>query len=207
VVEMAKIYLTRHGQTQNNLENRYTGWQDIPLNPHGFSQAQDSAAQLKDCEIDLIISTPLLRAKQTAEEFSELTGCPIIIEEGLKERSCGLFAGKTKSEVKEKFGISYPEYMKGCVAPEGESIEAVKARVDACMLTLLQNHKDESILIVAHSFVTKIINAYLLKLNNEDMLKFKLKNCEIVSYDSNEIAKPLTTPAVKSATKKVDIAI
>lgn len=204
---MTKIYLTRHGQTQNNLENRYTGWQDIPLNPHGFNQAEDSAQSIKAKDIDLIISTPLLRARQTAQEFKDVLKCPIIVAEQLRERSCGVFTGKTKSEVKEEYAISYKEYIKGFTPPEGESIDDVKLRVYACMQNIIAQHKSETILIVAHSFVTKIINAFLLNLNDEDMLNFKLKNCEVVSYNHEDCSDALVSPETKNNTKKVDIAI
>jgi len=204
---MAKIYLTRHGQTQNNLENRYTGWQDIPLNPHGFDQAQDSAQSIKAKNIDLIISTPLLRARQTAQEFRDILKCPIIVAEQLKERSCGVFTGKTKSDVKEEYAVSYKDYIKGFTPLEGESIDDVKTRVYTCMQKIISQHKNETILIVAHSFVTKIINAFLMNLNDEDMLKFKLKNCEVVSYDHEDSPNALTSPETKDNTKKVDIAI
>lgn len=204
---MTKIYLTRHGQTKNNLENRYTGWQNIPLNPHGFSQAESSAQSIKARNIDLIISTPLLRAKQTAEEFAEVLNCPLLVVEQLKERSCGLFAGKTKSEVREEYSVSYKEYIEGFTPPEGESIDDVKKRIFACMQSIICKHQNETILIVAHSFVSKVINAFLMNLDDEEMMNFKLKNCEIVSYDPEDCPKALTSPVTESNTKKVDIAI
>ena len=63
------IYFIRHGQTDDNLNQIYTGQKDVPLNQNGIEQAKSTAKELKDTKIDICFCSPLLRAKQTSEEI------------------------------------------------------------------------------------------------------------------------------------------
>ncbi|MCX6798104.1 MAG: histidine phosphatase family protein [Candidatus Falkowbacteria bacterium] len=98
-----KIIFIRHGQTTGDLEDRYGGDYDDHLSANGKKQAKILLLELKDKGIEVIISSPLIRAKETAEIISGL-GCPIIIEPGFKERNqYGILSGRIKSEAKKEF--------------------------------------------------------------------------------------------------------
>lgn len=79
------LYVTRHGETDYNVQKRYTGSTDIPLNIKGMQQAEDLANKLAIIKFDIIISSPLLRAKQTAEIIHKLFNVPIVIMEEFSE--------------------------------------------------------------------------------------------------------------------------
>lgn len=93
-----RIVLWRHGQTDWNLENRFQGHSDIPLNPTGVAQARRAAALLLNLRPEKIISSDLSRARQTASALAEITGLEVAIDSGLRETNGGNWEGKTGAE-------------------------------------------------------------------------------------------------------------
>lgn len=87
------IYLMRHGQTDWNLVHRMQGHSDIPLNRTGLRQAREAAAAMEDLPIDRILTSPLRRAKQTAQAVAAGRGVPVLTEELLVEMSFGGLEG------------------------------------------------------------------------------------------------------------------
>ena len=92
------VLMTRHGQTDWNVEKRVQGKADIELNETGIEQAKITSEKLKNEKIDVIISSPLKRAKQTAEIINQTLNCPIIYEDGISERDFGEFEGKQRTD-------------------------------------------------------------------------------------------------------------
>lgn len=95
---MTNVYFLRHGETDWNLEGRTQGRTDIPLNRNGELQAKESGAALKDKEIDVIITSPLKRAKKTAEIVQEQLNVDLIEREAFIELSFGDAEGLTLAE-------------------------------------------------------------------------------------------------------------
>lgn len=93
-----KLLLTRHGQTDWNVAGKIQGVTDIELNETGVKQAQETREKLLNQKIDVIISSPLKRARKTAEIIKGERDIPLIIDDGLKERCFGKFEGKTARE-------------------------------------------------------------------------------------------------------------
>lgn len=96
-----KIYITRHGQTEWNALGKLQGRKDIELNEVGRKQAEMTRDKLKNEKVDLIISSSLKRAKQTAEIINKEFNVDILEDERLVERGYGDFEGITKIELKE----------------------------------------------------------------------------------------------------------
>ena len=94
-----KILLTRHGQTDWNVQRRIQGKTDIELNNIGIMQAEETRKKLLNYNIDYIISSPLKRAKKTAEIIGKDRNIPIIFDERIEERAFGEFEGKTSKEM------------------------------------------------------------------------------------------------------------
>ena len=97
------VYVTRHGETDYNLQGRYTGSTDIPLNKNGLLQAQELARKLASVEFDIIISSPLLRAKQTAEIIHKSSNVPIIVIDEFAEINVGVYEGLTREEAQTQY--------------------------------------------------------------------------------------------------------
>src|ERR1041384_5399555 len=99
------FYFLRHGQTAWNVAGRFQGHSDIPLNELGLAQAYDAAKILANCPIDLIVVSPLIRARRTAEIVSEQLGKPLLLDDELKERHFGASEGLVVNEVKAELGL------------------------------------------------------------------------------------------------------
>lgn len=93
-----EILITRHGQTDWNLQRKLQGRADIELNHTGIEQAKIAREELVNEKIDLIICSPLKRARQTADIINEGRNIPIIIDERISERDFGEFEGKNRNE-------------------------------------------------------------------------------------------------------------
>jgi broad specificity phosphatase PhoE len=158
------LYLARHGETDLNVQMRYQGSTDMPLNELGWTQAQSLAQRLPP-DITRIVASPLLRAQQTASLVSQARGLPILTMSEFRERDFGVFETLTHEETQAR----YPElYARKVVMqwdeapPKAETIREVVARVQAGLQRLEAEHGGESVLLVAHGFVARAVR-YLVK--------------------------------------------
>ena len=117
--------LLRHGQTTWNIERRFQGHTDIPLDDTGREQAERAGRMLAALRPDAIVSSDLVRASSTAQPLARLTGLVPVPDKDLRERSGGLWEGLTDAEIRER----YPRERESWDPPEGESREAVAERV------------------------------------------------------------------------------
>ena len=164
---MTEICLVRHGQTDWNFNNIIQGREDIPLNTIGLQQANDSAQFLSNKKWDTIISSPLVRAKQTAEAIAEFNKVDEIIEdERFLEREFGEASGKPVSDFHENI---YNNNVVGM-----ETNEELMERAFNALKEIAQNYEGKRIVIVAHSHTIKAI----LHAINPEKVNFKttLKN-------------------------------
>ncbi|MPM26541.1 2,3-bisphosphoglycerate-dependent phosphoglycerate mutase [bioreactor metagenome] len=195
---MGKLIVVRHGETAFNVEGRYTGRVDVSLNIKGLEQARVTAAKLKDMSIDIIISSTLKRAKETAEIISRELQVPVIEMEEFVEKYVGVYEGLTREEAKTK----YPQ-MWEANAPEGaETLEEVKERVYKGLNTIQCKYlHNKNVLLVTHGYVSKVINRYFDNSTNEEFAKYVLRNCDYHEYSicvKENIFKELEALGLKS---------
>jgi broad specificity phosphatase PhoE len=114
------FYFLRHGQTDWNLEGRYQGHADTPLNRTGIAQAHAAAECLAEVAIDRIVVSPLIRAVATAAIVAERLGKPIQIERGLMERNFGSFNGLVIREVKALHGLRADQSSRDILPPDAD---------------------------------------------------------------------------------------
>ena len=145
------FYFLRHGQTDWNVEGRFQGHTDIPLNELGLAQAHDAARILARCPVDLIIASPLIRARRTAEIVSEHLGKPLLFDDELKERHFGRFEGLIVNEVKAQFGLQPHERLVKHLPPDAEQWHETRARAVRVIGSWLTRHPNETLLFVTHS--------------------------------------------------------
>jgi broad specificity phosphatase PhoE len=167
VTEMATwIYLVRHGQTVWNEEGRLCGSSDVPLSDEGLAQARKLAARLKDIGIAAIYSSPLLRARQTAEAIAAHHRVEVKIEPDLREIDYGDWEGLKVADVLEQFPeiekLRREEPMK-FVAPNGEPMRRFAERVISAIQRVAASHADETICVVAHQTVNRFILCWILQ--------------------------------------------
>lgn len=179
------LYVTRHGETDYNVHGRYSGSTDIPLNENGINQAHQLAEKIKDIPFDIIISSSLIRAMQTAEIVNAVLNLPVIANEKLVERNVGVYEGLTREECQSK----YPElWNRRCTsqlddAPDnGETIRQAYDRVTSALREIENIYFDKTILLICHGFVSRVINKYYKNLSFDEMQSFTLDNCNVVKY-------------------------
>ena len=150
------IGLLRHGQTNWNIDFRLQGVTDIPLNETGIAQAKTAGAVIAELaeqgEVwDLLLSSPLSRARDTAVMVGEAIGIEgINIEELLLERSFGIAEGLSHEEWKAQFADTNH-------VPGGESLEALEARSWVLLQHLLDRHQGRRVLTVSHGALIRTL--------------------------------------------------
>lgn len=150
---MTTICLVRHGETDWNAIGKIQGRTDIPLNQTGKLQAEACGEFLKDSEWDVLITSPLKRAKQTAELINEKLELPLLEMEEFAERGFGRAEGMTLEERTAAFPDQ--EY------PEQEDLSAVTNRIMTGIGSISRSYPDGKVLLVAHGAVINTLLAIL----------------------------------------------
>jgi broad specificity phosphatase PhoE len=152
--------LLRHGQTALSVERRFAGRGDIPLTDTGLRQAAAAAARLAARGgIDLVVSSPLSRARKTAEAVADATGAGLLIDDDLAETDFGDWEGLTFAEVMKR----WPEEMKSWMGstdlapPGGESLAGAARRALAALDRVLAGQAGQTVVVVSHVTPIKTI--------------------------------------------------
>jgi broad specificity phosphatase PhoE len=152
--------LLRHGQTALSAERRFAGRGDIPLTDVGLEQAAAAAARLAERGgIDLVLTSPLRRARQTAVAVAAAAGVPLAVEDDLAETDFGSWEGMTFAEVMAHWPDEMTAWLADAQAapPGGESFATVAVRVDAALDRLLGAHQGRTVVVVSHVTPIKTI--------------------------------------------------
>ena len=171
-----KIYIVRHGQVPHNALKQYNT-SDEDLNELGIQQAEKLKDKIKDMKFDVIISSPLIRAKHTANIIN--INNEIIFDDRLKERSCGDLSGKPLEITNRE---EYWNYNTTIQYGTSENIKLFFERVYN-FLDELKTKDYNNVLIVAHSGVSKAFSGYFEGIKDGKFLNRGLKNCEIKEYE------------------------
>ncbi len=156
------FYFLRHGQTDWNLEGRYQGHTDIPLNRAGIAEAQAAAECLAEVAIDRIVVSPLIRAVATAAIVAERLGKPIQIERGLVERNFGSFNGLVVREVKARHGLRADQSSRDILPPDADPFHEIFERIPPVVASWMTAHPHELLLFVGHSGVFDALHQHLI---------------------------------------------
>ncbi|MDP4106156.1 MAG: histidine phosphatase family protein [Bacillota bacterium] len=169
---MLNLYITRHGETQWNSENRLQGWKDSDLTDNGKRNAVALGERLSQIKFNAIYSSPIERAVKTTKLICFDRIIPIRFEDGLKEINLGDWEGKVKEEIEQH---SKQEFFDFWNAPHlynhephnGESLEALKSRVEHVINRIIADNKDGNVLIVTHGVTIRAILSYLMNIPTE----------------------------------------
>ena len=172
------IYIVRHGQTKYNVEGRYGGRIDIPLNNNGIKSAKELRDKFKNVKFDYVICSPLIRTQQTAKI---ITNKSLILDERLIERDNGELEGKLKSEIQELPDFNDPNENKYNI----ESITNFRNRIEDFFCEIDEKYKGKNVLIVTHAGVGIYARChYEGEPQNGDYLIYKMKNCAVLEYEN-----------------------
>ena len=172
-----KIYIVRHGQVPHNALNQYNT-NDEDLTDIGIEQALELKKKIKDKDFDIIFSSPLIRAKHTAQIITD-DKKDIVFDERLKERNCGNLSGQPLGVTnREEYWNYYTDIQYGT----SENIQDFFKRVYD-FLDELKTKDYKNVLIVGHSGISKAFNGYFEGIKDGKFLDRGLKNCEIKEYN------------------------
>jgi probable phosphoglycerate mutase len=153
---ITRLCIVRHGETAWNAEHRVQGQLDVPLNAIGLAQAQAAAQVLGAERFDVIYSSDLSRARQTAQPTADRLAMPVLVDNDLRERHYGIFERLTYAEVKQRFPEDYarfearePDY----AFRTGESLKDFSARSISVLTRIAETHRGKSILVFTHGGV------------------------------------------------------
>ena len=177
-----KLYVVRHGETDWNRIDRLQGNHDVPLNEKGLEQANEAREALKDCEYEVVFSSPLVRAADTARIINEEKQKPIFFDPRLRERNFGSREGMVKGT------YNYTElwdYEKN-LSYGGESMKVFFERVWDFLDDLKKLPSVETVLLVCHGGTMRAIETYFHGIRvAEGMAGFFSKNAEVRTYEVN----------------------
>jgi probable phosphoglycerate mutase len=147
-----------------SVERRYSGRSDAPLTAAGVQQAAAAAKRLAQAGIGVIITSPLQRAVQTAQEVAAVTGAPVVTDDGFRETDFGDWDGLTFTEVRERWPAEMTAWLADpqVAPPGGESFTDVNARVTSALQRVLADREGQRVLIVSHVTPIKTLVAAAL---------------------------------------------
>jgi len=197
---MARLVLLRHGESQWNLENRFTGWVDVPLSPRGVEEAKNAGDKLKGFTFDRAFTSVLSRANETLRFVLEAIGqtaIPIEKDKALNERMYGELQGLNKAETATKYGDAQVKIWRRSYdvrPPGGESLKDTAERVlpyydtkiKPCVL------KGETILIAAHGNSLRALVMQLEQLSKEQVLELNIPTGAPLLYELDNSGKVLS---------------
>ncbi len=202
---MNNLILLRHGQSQWNLENRFTGWEDVPLTEQGIAEAKVAGQLMKKnkVHIDVIFSSVLQRATKTAElaikemnleQFWSDGQLLMTKDQSLNERDYGDLVGLNKEETANKYGKEQVHIWRRSYdvsPPGGESLENVVTRVKPYFINFIEPkiNEGQDVLIAAHgnSLRASMIQVGLYKAEEISKIEIPTGSPFIITYESGKV--------------------
>ena len=170
------IYIVRHGKTDLNDLGIYGGRIDSHLNEEGIMEAKRIASKLKDIKFDVVISSPLKRAIETARIITKEN---IIIDDRIIERDNGELEGKYKKDVPE-IDFNDPNEHRYDI----ENIIDFRNRINSFLTDVIKKYQDKNVLIVTHAGVGIYMRCFFEgEPKDNNYLSYKLNNCEVIKYE------------------------
>ena len=194
---MARLVLLRHGESQWNLENRFTGWVDVPLTPRGVQEARNAGDKLRGFIFDRAFTSVLERANETLRLAIDAIGqsnIPIEKDKALNERMYGELQGLNKAETAKKYGEAQVKIWRRSYdvrPPGGESLKDTAERVLPYYERTIKPYllKGETILVAAHGNSLRALIMELEQLSREQVLELNIPTGAPLLYELDKTGK------------------
>ncbi len=183
------VYLVRHGQTESSARLAYSGRSDVPLTAEGREQAGRAAQQLAGADIDAVFSSPLSRARDTAQAIADATGAPLTVDDRLTEVDYGRFEGVDRAGARELVGQPFEDWRAdpfGSPVPGMEPLADALDRARAATADVLAAARRP--VIVGHQGILRIVLVALGELAPEDYFARRLREAEPILVEAPAIA-------------------
>ena len=176
-----RVILWRHGRTEWNVQYRWQGQSDIPLDAVGLTQAAAAAQQLAQYEPTLIVSSDLKRAHRTAQFLAEASGAPLLVDERLRETNGGLWEGLTQDDIRREYADELVAWQRDMSRPAGitgESRPDVALRMTEAIEEHISSMTSGTVVFATHGGASRDTVAHLLGLPHEHLGAFRVMvNC------------------------------
>jgi broad specificity phosphatase PhoE len=159
-VKALRLLAVRHGATEWSQARRFAGSRDIPLTAHGRLQAEAVAQALAGTSAAAVYTSPLERARTSAEVIAKPHRLEPIVEPRVREMAFGGWEGLTRDELVTRFPADARVWASAphqATPPGGEALNAVDTRVRAAVAAVIERHRGETIIVVSHAIVTRLI--------------------------------------------------
>ncbi len=198
---MTRLVLIRHGETDWNLEGRWQGQADVPLNLNGYAQAKEVAEQLANIPLEAIYSSDLQRTRDTARAIGEQKGLAVKIDPRLREISHGLWEGMQIKEIESQYQQEFQARRKDpyhIPAPGGENGQQVQERMLAALQDIIICHPNGSVAVVSHGYALAVVRAYFTNYPFNQVRELVPKNSEIIQFEVRDGFNLINNPQVQS---------
>ncbi|TNE78586.1 MAG: 2,3-bisphosphoglycerate-dependent phosphoglycerate mutase [Bacteroidetes bacterium] len=187
---MAQLTIVRHGQSEWNLQNKFTGWEDVALTEKGIAEAKNAGESLKSYRFDEAFTSNLQRAQNTLKLILEVSGqatIPTTRNEALNERHYGDLQGLDKADTAAKYGDEQVHIWRrsfDIAPPNGESLKDTAARVLPYYESVIEPKlkAGENIIIAAHGNSLRALIMHIEKLTPEQILQREIGTAKPIVY-------------------------
>jgi broad specificity phosphatase PhoE len=193
---MTRIVLVRHGQTAWNREARFRGQSDVPLEETGIKQAEATGRYIAArWPVVAVYASPMGRALQTAEAIARAVRLSVHGEAqelavqrlpGLIDINFGEFQGLLAEEAAQRYPHLYQAWVEAPHTvrfPGGESLDIVHGRVVAALDEVVARHPGQTIALVSHTVVNRVLLCYVLDWGNDHFWRMKQETCAVNIFD------------------------
>ncbi|MEW6323769.1 MAG: alpha-ribazole phosphatase [Nitrospirota bacterium] len=183
---VTRLYLARHGETAGARPRSYTGQQDAPLSPLGLEQTRRLAEWAAAVEWAAVYASDLQRAAQAARLIAVARGVPLTLTPALREKHFGRWEGLTYEEAEAQFPDQWREWLADppdSRPPGGETYREVEARVMGLVERLLREHAGQSVLLVAHGGVNRVILCHAMGLSLQHVFRIEQDHAALNRID------------------------
>jgi alpha-ribazole phosphatase len=159
-VKALRLLAVRHGATEWSQARRFAGARDIPLTAHGRLQVEAVAQALAGTSAAAVYTSPLERARTSADVIAKPHRLEPIVEPDFREMAFGAWEGLTRNELTTRFRAEASAWASTphlVTPPQGEPLTAVDARVRAALAALVEQHRGETVILVSHAIVLRLI--------------------------------------------------
>ena len=174
-----KLFVLRHGETNENITGMMQGDMDTVLNEKGCNQALSVRDKVLESNIDLVISSPKKRAIKTA--MLAAPNIPLILDDRLRSRNHGEFEGMRRDEININ---DYWNIKKNNQYIKAESVKDLFDRVESLLKEVKEKYNDKNVLLVTHSGIVRVLYYYFNGIPEDgDLMEYESHNCSFEQYE------------------------
>lgn len=185
---MTRFILVRHGQTEWNRVERFRGRADVPLNDTGLAQAEATGERVAaEWQPVAVYASPLSRTMRTAEAIAKHFHLPVQAHPDLVDIDFGEWQGLTPDEALQRWPEMVDHWYNApqrVVIPSGETLQALRQRAMAVLDELASKHPGQTVVLVGHSVINRILLLGVLRLDNERFWRLQQEPCAINVFET-----------------------